>query len=79
MKDGLRAPSALLGESPPFGVPLSRGSVSEHPFADEIDVDIVFVGRPMALEIVKERRPIPLQTVLVEIVQRKREGVIYAD
>src|SRR5208337_5195495 len=32
----------------------------------------------MALEIVEERLPIPVQSVFVEIVKRKRERVVYS-
>jgi len=39
-----------------------RRAIASQAVADEIDVD-VFVGRPMALEIVEEGRPIELQVV----------------
>jgi hypothetical protein len=57
-----RAASTLLGQPSPAGIAHARCAVAHRAVADEIDVD-VFVGRPMALKIVEEGRPIELQVV----------------
>ena len=60
--DRFRAASTLLGQPSLAGIVHARCAVAYRAVADEIDVD-VFVGRPMALEIVDEGRPIELQVV----------------
>jgi hypothetical protein len=45
------------------GIAHPRHAVAYCLIADEIDIGVVFVGRPMALEIVEEGRPIELQVV----------------
>ena len=50
-----------------------------HAIADEIDIGVIVVGRPMALEIVEEGRPVGLEAMHLEIAQRKREAVVDAD
>ena len=49
--------------TPPAG---TGGSVSATAIPDEIHVDVL-VGRPMALEVVKEGRPVEGQSVLLEV------------
>src|SRR6266446_4316728 len=62
---------ALFRQSPPAGVAHPRRTVAEYAFAHEIDIGIVFVGRPMLLEILEERRPVRLEAMHLEIAQRK--------
>lgn len=57
MKDRFRAARPFLGQSSPAGIPHAGGAISDKTLPDEIDINIVFVGRPVTLEIVKERRP----------------------
>ena len=47
--------------------------------AHELDIDVILIGRPMALEIVEEARPVGQQPVRLEIAQRKRKAVVDAD
>jgi len=47
--------------------------------ADEIDVSVILVGRPVALEIVKEGGPVGQQVMHLEIAQREGESVVDAD
>jgi hypothetical protein len=44
--------------------------------ADEINVQVWIVRRPMPLKVVKKCRPIVRQVVLIEIPQRKRKAVV---
>ena len=67
MKDGLRAARAPLGQPTPAGVAHARRAIACHAIADEIDVGVILVRRPMALEIIEERRPIRLKAVNLEI------------
>jgi hypothetical protein len=62
VKDRFRAAAALLGQSSPLAIAHPRHAVA-YRHRDEIDIGVVFVGRPMALEIVEEGRPIELQVV----------------
>jgi hypothetical protein len=45
---------------------------------NEIDVDVL-VGRPVALEVVKEGRPVLRQSILLKVAQWKRKAVVDAD
>jgi hypothetical protein len=62
LKDRFRSASALLCQPPPARIAHARRTIPYGAVADEINVD-VFVGRPMALKIVEEGRPIELQVV----------------
>ena len=52
MKNRLCAAGALLGQSTPSRVACARFAVAPDTIAHEIDVGVVFIRRPMALEIV---------------------------
>ena len=67
-KDRFRAAGAFLGQPPPARVTLRAAPLPSRAIADKIDVD-VFVGRPMVLEIVQERRPVRLEAVCLEVAQ----------
>ena len=75
----MSAASAFLGQSSPARVAHSFRAVATQAIAHEIDVGVVFIGRPMALEIVEEGGPIGLEPMDLEIPQRKREAVVDAD
>jgi hypothetical protein len=67
---------AFLGQAPPASVAHACRTVAEPALTYEIDIGVVFVGWPMLLEIIEESGPIRLQTVRLEIAQRKRKTVI---
>jgi hypothetical protein len=48
-------------------------SVSDAAVTDKINVNVL-VGRPVALEIVKEGRPVERQSVLLEVLQRESKN-----
>ena len=79
MKHRFRAARALLGQPPPAGIAHARRAVARDAVANEIDIDVIFVGRPVALEIVEEARPVGQQPVRFEIAQRKGKAVVDAD
>ena len=62
MKHRFCATSAFLSQAPPSGVAPARGSIPHRTNTDKIDVDIL-VGRPVALKIFEERRPVRLEAV----------------
>ena len=67
---------ALLRQPPPLGVAVACSAVATFALAYEIDVCIVSVGRPMALKIVEKHRPIAIETIFVEVAERKGECVV---
>jgi hypothetical protein len=79
VKDRFCPPRTLLGEAPPAAIAGTRCAGADEAVADEIHVDTVSVGRPMALKVLKERGPIGRQLVDFEIAQREREGMIDAN
>ena len=79
MKDRFRSARALLSQPPPAGTAGARRPVAHETIADEIDIGVVIVGRPVALEIVEERGPVRLESMHLEIAQRKRKAVVDAD
>ena len=54
-------------------------AVAGNAIADELDIDVILVGRPVALEIVEEARPVGQQPVRFEIAQREGKAVVDAD
>ncbi len=54
MEDGFCAARAQLCQSPPAGVAHPRCTVAVDTVAHELDIGVILVGRPMALEIVEE-------------------------
>jgi hypothetical protein len=54
-------------------------ALSADALAHEIDIGVIVVGRPMALEIVEEGGPVWLEAMRLEIAQREREAMIDAD
>ena len=78
MEHGFRVACVLLGQPPPSGIAHAHRASTDRSVANEIDVGVVLVGRPMALEIVKKGRPVALQAIRLEIAQREREAVVDA-
>src|SRR5271156_4805152 len=62
IEDGLRAAGSFLRDATPTAVPASRGAVALVALEHGFDVDVL-ICRPMALEVVEERRPVGLQPV----------------
>ena len=54
------------------------GGMTVRSFADGVDVIMLPVGRPVALEVVEKGRPVRCQAVHLEIAQREREAVVDA-
>lgn len=54
MKNGFGGSGVQLGETPPTGIARARGSISAYAVANEIDVSIFVVSRPMLLKIIKK-------------------------
>ena len=63
----------------PAGVTTTCSAVASQAVAHEIDVGMVGVCGPVALEVLQERGPVRLQLVHFEIAQRKRKPVVDAD
>lgn len=78
MEYGFSCPCSQFGNSSPSRIPGAGRTVSTVTVPHKIDID-VFVSRPMTLEIVEERRPVERQSVSFEVLNRKRESVVYAD
>ena len=57
---------------------VASGAVTARALAHEIDVGVLLVGRPVALEIVEKGWPIQRQPVMLEIRQQNREAVVAA-
>jgi hypothetical protein len=66
-----------FGQPPPRVAGAVR-SVSGADVSDELDVDIL-ISRPMTLKIVEEGRPVERQSMLFEVLQRKRKAVVDAN
>ena len=66
-------------QPPPSRTPRTRSSIPHNSVPDEINVGVILVRRPVALEIVEESIPIGLEAMLFEIAHREREAVIDAD
>ena len=79
VKHRFRAAGALLRQAPPARIASASGAIAHHALADEIDIGVVVVGRPMALEIVEEGGPVGLEAMRLEIAKWKRKAMIDAD
>ena len=69
----------LFSQAPPSSAARSRRAVAVDAITDEINIGVIVIGRPMALEIVEERRPIGQQPMHLEIAQREGKPVVDAD
>src|SRR5207237_4057557 len=67
MEDGFGAAGADLGQPPPARIAHARRTVAANTLAHEIDVGVIFIGRPMPLEILEEARPVGLKPMRLEI------------
>ena len=79
MKYRFRTGRTLLGQPPPAGIAHARRAVAYGAVADKIDVNVVFVGRPMPLKIVEEGGPVGLKVMRFEIAKRERKPVVDPD
>jgi hypothetical protein len=70
---------AFLGQTPPAGITHACGAVAVDAVADELDIGVILVGRPVSLEIVGEAQPVGQQPVRLEIAQRERKTVVNPD
>ena len=79
MKHRLRPSGPFLCQPSPAGIAGPRRAVTCRSLANEIDVGVVLVGRPMVHEVVEKRRPVGFQPVNLEISQREGKAVVDAD
>src|SRR6266545_784010 len=78
-KYGLRRGGPELRQSQPCWITRTFTPIATFSMAYEIDVSVVFVRRPMALEIVEKLRPIRWQAMGFKIPHRKRKAVVNPD
>ena len=79
VKDGFGAAGAFHGQPPPTGIPHPRRAIPGESIPHEIDIGVVCVGRPVAVEVVEEVLPIGWQAINLKISKGEREGVVDAD
>ena len=79
VKHRLGRAGPFLRQAAPAGIAGAIGAVAVQTVADEIDIHVVFIGRPVPLEVFEERRPIGRQVVNLEIPQWKRKAMVDAD
>jgi hypothetical protein len=53
--------------------------MAERPVPNKINIGVIFVGWPMALEVVEEGRPVGPQAMGLKIAQREGEAVVDTD
>ena len=78
VENRLGAAGPPLGEALPLSVARPDRGLAQLPVAHEVDVDVLAVGRPVALEVVEETVPVGEEVVLLEVGQREGEGVVDA-
>jgi len=78
VKDGLRA-APFLGHPPPTGITGARGPIAMRAVPDEIDIEVIAIGRPVVLEVIEELRPVGRDAVDLEVAQRKGKRVVDTD
>ena len=69
MKDGFRAAGPLVGQAPPAGIAHARRAIPGDAIAHEIDMDVILVRRPMAVEIIEEGLSLGERGVIAEELQ----------
>jgi hypothetical protein len=79
MKNGLGTGGVDLGQSTPAGIASTRAALAASTMADEVDVDVVSIGRPMAVKIIKEGRPVERKVMDFEVAQWERKAVVDAN
>jgi hypothetical protein len=60
-------------------LPTGPACVRQGATADEIDIHVVVIGRPVVSEVIEESGPVGGETVDFEIAQRKGKGVVNAN
>jgi hypothetical protein len=78
-KYGLRRRRPGFRQSQPSRIARAFAAFAADTFADEIHLSVVFVHRPMALEIVEKLRPIRGQAMGFKIAHWKRKAVVNPD
>ena len=78
-KHAFRRTSSLFTQPPPPRITRARRTIAAGAVSDKIHTGVVLVGRPMKLEIVKERWPLRFEVVGLEIAQRERKAMVDAD
>ena len=78
MKDRFGA-AALLGDPPPTGAAGAGRGVPAKSVANEIDVGVILVRRPVPLEIVEKRVPFRQQEMFLEIAEGEGKRMIDPD
>jgi hypothetical protein len=56
-----------------------RRAITDRALSHEVDIGVILIGRPMALEVIQECRPVGLEAMGLEIVQQKRKGIVDAN
>ena len=79
VEDRLCRAAAQLCQPAPARITGARSPIATQPIADEIDIRVIAVGRPMALEVVEKRGPVGWNQVDFEVAQRKRKRMVDAD
>jgi hypothetical protein len=67
MKNGFRAAGAYLGQPASASLAHARLTISGNPITNEVDIDVVLVGRPVPLEVVEEAGPVGQQPMNLKI------------
>ena len=79
MEHRLRRAGTNLRQSPPSGIAHTLRASPAWVLAHEVDVRVVAVCRPVALEVIKERWPIGFESVGLKVPQQEGEAVVDAD
>jgi len=70
---------AALDQAAPVSIPSSLGAVADNTITHVTHPNILFISRPMVLEIFEEGGPIEFDAIRPEITQRDRKAVVNAD
>ncbi|WP_248308487.1 hypothetical protein [Bosea sp. 124] len=79
MEHRFRAACAFFCQPPPAGIAHARLAIAGDAVAHKLDIDLILVSRPVALEIVEEARPVEQKPMRIEIAQREGKTVVDAD
>jgi len=77
-KHAFRRTSSLFSQPLPPRITHARRTIAAEAVSDKIHIGVVLVGRPMKLEIVKERRPVRFEVVGFEIAEGERKAMVDA-
>lgn len=71
MENRFGSTCALLGQPSPSGIAATGRTIAQRAVADEVDIGVIVIGRPMALEILENSRPIRQKTMRLEVAKRE--------